>query len=190
MAYHVKEVLADGLLTMCQTKRLETIKVRELLEETQVSRQSFYNHFMDKNDLIQYIYLDRIIPGFDDPKRTIDFYTSMVEVFERMKKYHWFMKQALLMEGQNCLKDYIFEHCRQFDLAFHQKCYGNQPMPDALRFATEYHATASSAMTISWVLSDMPASCETMAKLITDLRSVGMDVLFQDAEGLGNPYKN
>ena len=44
-------------------------------------------------------------------------------------------------------------------------------------------------MTISWILSDMPASCEEMARLITDLRSVGMDKLFADGQTKGNPYK-
>ena len=44
-------------------------------------------------------------------------------------------------------------------------------------------------MTISWVLSDMPVSCEEMAKLITDLRGVGMDKLFENAKIKGNPYQ-
>ncbi len=113
----------------------------------------------------------------------------MVDIFERMKKYHKFMKEALLIEGQNCLKDYIYEHCKQFDLAFHQKLYGDQPMPETLRFATEYHATASTSMTISWILSDMPTSCEEMAQFITNLRSLGMDTLFANGQTKRNPYK-
>lgn len=189
MAINVKEILADGLLELCEDKKLESITIKQLLEHTHVSKQSFYNHFLDKNDLIQYIYLTRIIPHFDNPQNEISFYDSMVDVFQRMKKYHQFMKQALLIEGQNNLKDYIFQHCKEFDLEFHQRRYGSQPMPDALRFATEYHATASSSVTISWVLSDMPASCEEMARLITDLRSVGMEKLFEDGETKGNPYK-
>lgn len=189
MAINVKEILANGLLELCENQRLETITIKQLLEKTNVSKQSFYNHFLDKNDLIQYIYQTKIIPDFDNPEKEISFYDSMVNVFERIKKYHRFMKQALLMEGQNNLKDYIFKHCREFDLQFHQKRYGHQPMPDTLRFATEYHATASSSMTISWVLSDMPASCEDMARLITDLRGVGMEKLFEDGEIKGNPYQ-
>lgn len=189
MALNVKEILADGLLKLCQDSALETITIKQLLEHSHVSKQSFYNHFLDKNDLIQYIYLTRIISNFDDPLKEISFYKSMVEVFEKMKKYHTFMKQALLMEGQNCLKDYIFEHCKEFDLTFHQKRYGSKPMPDALRFATEYHAIASSSMSISWILSDMPVSCNEMARLITDLRGVGMEKLFQDGEMKGNPYQ-
>lgn len=189
MALNVKEILADGLLKLCESYPLESITIKQLLAETHVSKQTFYNHFLDKNDLIQYIYLSRIIPGFDDPSKNISFYESMVGVFEQMKKYHRFMKQALLMEGQNCLKDYIFKHCKEFDIQFHQKRYGSQPMPETLRFATEYHATASSSMTISWILSDMPASCEEMARLITDLRSIGMEKLFESGETKGNPYQ-
>lgn len=189
MALDVKEILAEGLLTLCKSNNLKAITIKQLLDHTHVSKQSFYNHFLDKNDLIQYIYLSKIIPDFDDPHKKISFYKSMINVFENIKQYHYFMKQALLMEGQNCLKDFIFEHCKEFDLHFHQKRYGQEPMNDALRFATEYHAYASSSMTISWVLSDMPASCEEMAKLITDLRSVGMDKLFENGETKGNPYQ-
>ena len=189
MAINIKEILADGLLALCKDSKLETITIKQLLDYTHVSKQSFYNHFLDKNDLIQYIYLTRIIPNFNNPEKEIHFYEMMVQAFERMKEYHYFMKQALLMDGQNCLKDYIFKHCKEFDLKFHQKRYGQQPMSDALRFATEYHATASSSMTISWILSDMPASCEEMARLITDLRGIGMEKLFEDGEIKGNPYQ-
>lgn len=189
MALNVKEILADSLLQLCKQYPLESITIKQLLQTAHVSKQTFYNHFLDKNDLIQYIYQHKIIPDFDDPGRKISFYDSMVKTFENMKEYHYFMKPALLMEGQNCLKDYIFEHCKEFDLAFHQKLYGDKPMPDALRFATEYHATASSSMSISWILSDMPASCSEMARLITDLRGVGMDKLFADGKTKGNPYK-
>ena len=89
------------------------------------------------------------------------------------------MKQACLMEGQNCLKDYIFNHCKEFDLKWHQELYGDEPMPESLRFATEYHATASSSMTLSWILSDMPVSCEEISKMITEMRGIGMEQLLR-----------
>ncbi|MBU3136776.1 TetR/AcrR family transcriptional regulator C-terminal domain-containing protein [Clostridium gasigenes] len=189
MAIDVKEIIADGLLQLCEEIPLEIITIKQLLEATGVSRQTFYNHFLDKNDLIQYIYLKKIIPRFDDTSIEINFHHELLVAFQNMKKYHVFMKQACMMHGQNCLNDFIFEHCRTFDLEWHQKRYGNEEMPEALRFATEYHATASSSMTLSWILSDMPASCEEMADLITELRSIGMKKLFENAEIKGNPYK-
>ena len=61
-------------------------------------------------------------------------------------------------------------------------------MPDTLKFATEYHATASTSMTLSWILSDMPVSCEEIVKMIVEMRAIGMEVLFKDGEFQGNPY--
>ena len=100
-----------------------------------------------------------------------------------MKKYHKFIKEACMLEGEHCLKDYIYEHCKDYDLRWHQHLYGKKTMSDALRFATIYHANASSSMTLSWILSDMPVSCEEMAELITKIRGIGMDRLFAEGEG-------
>ncbi|MFR5403793.1 MAG: TetR/AcrR family transcriptional regulator C-terminal domain-containing protein [Clostridium sp.] len=189
MAINVKNIIASALLELCETKSLEALTVKQILEKSGVSRQTFYNHFIDKNDLIQYVYKEKIIPDFHDNNMNISFYDSLVIAFENMKKYHYFMKQSCLMEGQNCLKDYIFNHCKEFDLKWHQELYGDEPMPESLRFATEYHATASSSMTLSWILSDMPVSCEEISKMITEMRGIGMEQLFKNGKTKGNPYK-
>ena len=152
MAIDIKEILANGLLDLCHKKDLSQITIKDLLETTGVSRQTFYNHFLDKNDLIQYIYNYKIINHFNGQNQSLNFYESLIESFEHMKHYQTFLKQACLMEGQNCLKEYIPKHCEEFDLKWHQQLYGEKPMPDALKFATIYHANASSAMTLSWIL--------------------------------------
>jgi AcrR family transcriptional regulator len=189
MAIKIKDILADTFLDLCENHKLENISIKMLLEESRVSRQSFYNHFIDKNDLIQYIYCTKIVPEFDEISVDIDFYSNLLDAFRRMKQYQSFLKQALLMQGQNNLRDYLFEHCEKFDLAWHQKRYGEKEMPLELYLATQYHAHASTSMTVSWIISDMPTSCEEMAELITRLRSVGMEKLFENAEVSGNPYK-
>lgn len=189
MAIKIKDILADTFLSLCENHKLENISIKMLLEESKVSRQSFYNHFIDKNDLIQYIYCTKIVPEFDEISVDIDFYSNLLDAFRRMKQYQSFLKQALLMQGQNNLRDYLFEHCEKFDLAWHQKRYGEKEMPLELYLATQYHAHASTSMTVSWIISDMPTSCEEMAELITRLRSVGMEKLFENAEVSGNPYK-
>lgn len=186
MAINIKDILVSGLLDLNQSQSLENITIKKLLSHTGVSRQTFYNHFIDKNDLIQYIYLTKIIPDYNDNHMDMNFKESLLVSFKNMKTYHKFMKEACMMEGQNCLKDYIFEHCKDFDLKWHQKLYG-KPLSEALKFATVYHANASTSMTLSWILSDMPVSCEEISNMITSMRSIGMDKLFEDGKN-GNPY--
>lgn len=190
MSIDVKKILANALLNLCQKQSLQPITVSQLLKETGVSRQTFYNHFKDKNDLICYIYDTYIVPDFDEHHMDIDFYESLLQTFQNIKKYHKFMKQACQIEGQNCLKDYIVEHCQQFDLKWHQNLYGSDPMPDDLKFATIYHANASSSMTLSWILSNMPVPCEEIVDMIVQMRGLGMDKLFHSSENyLGSPYQ-
>lgn len=190
MSIDVKKILANALLNLCQKQSLQSITVSQLLKETGVSRQTFYNHFKDKNDLICYIYDTYIVPNFDEHHMDIDFYESLLQTFQNIKKYHKFMKQACQIEGQNCLKDYIVEHCQQFDLKWHQNLYGSDPMPDDLKFATIYHANASSSMTLSWILSNMPVPCEEIVDMIVQMRGLGMDKLFHSSENsLGSPYQ-
>lgn len=139
--------------------------------------------------MICYVYDTFIVPDFHDQNMNIDFHDSLLVTFENIKKYHWFMKQACQMEGQNCLKDYIVDHCQAFDLKWHQELYGKEAMPDALRFATIYHAHASSSMTLSWILSDMPVPCEDIVQMIVEMRVLGMDKLFQDSDNSIHPYQ-
>lgn len=189
MAINVKNIIADTLLELTKEQSLNTITVKQLLDKSGVSRQTFYNHFIDKNDLIQYIYETKIVPDFNEDNMNMKFYDSLLITFKNIEKYHYFMKAACKIEGQNCLKDYIFEHCKEFDLKWHQELYGSSLMPEALKFATIYHATASSSMTLSWILSDMPVSAEEICKMIVQMRGIGMETLFKDGKTKGNPYQ-
>ena len=87
MAIDIKEILANGLLDLCHKKDLSQITVKDLLETTGVSRQTFYNHFLDKNDLIQYIYNHKIINCFNGQNTNLDFYESLIESFEHMNNF-------------------------------------------------------------------------------------------------------
>ena len=188
MAINIKAIIVFSLLELLDRQPLESITIKDILEQSQISRQTFYNHFQDKDDLICYVYDQLIVPNFEVAPETFNFYESLVKAFENMKKYHNFMKQACKMEGQNCLKDHIFKHCQEFDLRWHQQLYGKEPMPEELVFATTYHAIASSSMTLSWILANMPVSCEEIAMMIVKMRGLGMEELFEKGATKGNPY--
>lgn len=94
MGIDIKKMLADSLLKLCENKNLEALTIQDLLNDTGISRQTFYNHFIDKNDLIHYIYNTKIVPDFHYQNMTINFYESLLITFKNMQRYHHFMKQA------------------------------------------------------------------------------------------------
>jgi hypothetical protein len=113
---------------------------------------------------------------------------ELEDALRRMRSHGTFMRQAVRMDGQNNLTEHVTERTQAFDLAWHQALWGDEPMPEELRLATVYHAMASVQMALSWILSGFPAPEEELATLITRMRGIGMERLFEGAQTPGNPY--
>ena len=64
---NVKETFANALLELSAQKPLEKITVKEIVNQAGAGRQTFYNHFSDKYDLINWFYdysLEEIVALF------------------------------------------------------------------------------------------------------------------------------
>lgn len=169
-----KSEIMTALLQELEKTPLKKITIQQIAAKAGISKQTFYNHFRDKEELICAVYEHIIIPEFDLDAFPESFGQSYLRTLNAMKEYGRFMRQALLLEGQNDLKSYITSHCEQFDLAYHTHLYEDELPPD-LRLATIYHANASSAMTFSWILGGFVSSPQDMVKLVCAMRALGMD---------------
>jgi len=181
MALNIHKILADALLDLCKTKKLESITIKNLLDVTGISRQTFYNRFRDKNDLIQYTYEHNVLSGFlkNGPEGT--YYQNTLNYYKAIDEYRFFMKQACVMEGQNCLKDFIFDYAINYDLKWHQHHYGEDPLPEEFVYLSWYHSVASITAAINWITSPDPEPAEVMARRITMLRKISLsDTMFGD----------
>ncbi len=190
MAIDVESIVIDALLKLVEDDGvpLERVTVKRLLETSGVSRQTFYNHFLDKNDLICQVYEKRMVAAFTGTPNGFAYRDELEDALRRMRAHGTFMRQAVRMDGQNNLTEHVTERTQAFDLAWHQSLWGDEPMPEELRLATVYHALASVQMALSWILSGFPAPEEELATLITRMRGIGMERLFEGAQTPGNPY--
>lgn len=190
MAIDVESIVIDALLALVEQDGipLERVTVKQLLERSGVSRQTFYNHFLDKNDLICQVYERRMVHAFTGTPTGFAYRDELERSLALMRQHGTFLRQAAKMDGQNNLTEHIMARVQKFDLAWHQSLWGPDPMPEELRLATIYHAMASTQMALSWVLSGFPAPESELADLITHMRGIGMERLFEGAQTPGNPY--
>jgi AcrR family transcriptional regulator len=92
MAIDTKKVIADAFMEMCKTMPMKLIKPLDIATCCNVSRQTFYNHFRDKQAVVEYIWCNKV----GDP--VVEFYDydswsrKTSQVFE---EYWWFFEQAL-----------------------------------------------------------------------------------------------
>lgn len=180
MAINIHKLLGDALLKLCQEKKLRAITVKDLLEETGVSRQTFYNRFHDKEDLIQWVYFNYVLSEFHKMGETGTYYENTLHYCQALEKYRFFMKQALQMDGQNNLRDAIFQYAIEYDYKWHLDHMDPERFTPDFRFISYYHSIASIHVEIDWVLSEKKdrLTPEQMAEKITAVRKISLSDTF------------
>ncbi len=185
MAFDVKGTFAWALIELCERKELAKITVKDLEEKTGFSRPTFYNHFKDRDDLVQFCYKTRILPQYEveEDADTAEYgqsdisaeniYEWMVEELKSMRKYRKFMKMACSMSGPNSLWVYMISESRREDLEWHKMMRDGRLTKEILE-ASDYHSAAGAYMIIEWVLADMPIPEEELADKI--IRNRVMDL--------------
>ncbi len=174
MAINIKEMFGDTLLELVNTKKLEKITVNDLISKTGASRQTFYNHFCDKNDLIQWIYSHYILTAFPEHADTMFQYNlCLVDYYNRLIKYKKFMTQAIQMTCQNNLKSFMQNYLINWEKSWLENlyiCKYKSSPPDNFYFIIEYHSVGCVNMVLKWIEQDFPLRPEELANHITNLR--------------------
>ena len=99
MAINVKRLLAEALLELSKEKSLDKISVTDIVKYAGAGRQTFYNHFKDKNDLLYWIY-KRTLVGEEKIIEEKGFYAYLCNVYtQAQQKYANFLKEACKLTG-------------------------------------------------------------------------------------------
>lgn len=105
-----RTLLMNSMMELMSVKPVDKISVREITENCRVSTRSFYNHFKDKHDLVNAIYMSEENDLFSlQPQPDIISKRSLVNLFAYVKKNRKFYDNACSYMGQNNLLTYIYE---------------------------------------------------------------------------------
>ena len=109
-----KRVLADSIKKLMEQRPLAKISVGDIVEECGLNRNSFYYHFKDKYDLVNWIFytdvinrlkLDNVLTG------------SVWELIDTISHYFYenksFYMNALSVSGQNSFAEYYIDIIKQ-----------------------------------------------------------------------------
>lgn len=105
----IRDVIADTMLELLETKSIESITVSSIIKETEISSRTFYNYFRDKYDVCNYIY-DRILDKHcwyqNGTRCTLSNFFENLTLCISTKYYHFFLNTTLY-HGQNSLEEHI-----------------------------------------------------------------------------------
>lgn len=94
-------ILAESLKELSKTRPIEKITIKEITDKAGVIRPTFYNHFQDKYELLEWIVredlMESAMPLFDNGLLR----EGITYLFTAMEKERDFYEKAVRLEGQN-----------------------------------------------------------------------------------------
>ncbi len=102
-----KKVLAYALKSLMATRPLSKITVGDICEACDMNRKSFYYHFQDKYDLVNWIFYTEFFDEFHvENTSSADALLRLCEFFEKNREFY---RNALKQQGQNSFYEYLGE---------------------------------------------------------------------------------
>lgn len=103
-----KKAMAKAMKELMMTTPFNKISVGKICEQCHMNRKSFYYHFRDKQDLVNWIYQSEFISAVQEHSYETgwDFLSDTCNYFYENKSFY---RKALKIEGQNSFSDYFFE---------------------------------------------------------------------------------
>ena len=158
----MKYKLAEAMKSCMRRMPVEKVTVKEIVEECGTTRQTFYRHFLDKYDLINWYFDKILLESFEHMGEGRTTYEGLVKKFHYIEEEKLFFRAAFKTDEQNNLKEHDFQLITAFYTRQIEEKTG-QPLDDELRFLLEMYCQGSVYMTVQWVLGDYKTTPERLA---------------------------
>lgn len=180
-----KLLLSGTLKRMCVSMQLKNISVQKLVSECSLNRGTFYYHFKDIQDLINWIYHTEItVPTHEYIKYNTDSEPQISKlVLNKLFADKAFYTQALAMRSQNNLYEYMLEETKSNwmclsgrilrDLHLAEQTVTAQ-MHMALESAMTYYCYGHFFATQQWVKNGMSISPDVFAHMLDTAATKGL----------------
>ena len=163
----MKRELSTTLIALSKEKPLASITVSELAKRCEISRGTFYNHFLDIYDLINWTFENDVVVPLQDYicKHEKAWSGITQQCLETMYQEKEFYCQALNITGQNCLRDYMQERNLASWKLLIKGYMGTDKTfdPETLDFYENVVSRAIVDMVVEWARNEMVVAPEKMA---------------------------
>lgn len=171
-----KCALADALIRIMDTKPFESITIKELTDMCHIKRQSFYYHFRDIYELLEWI-IKRDRDIFEQKKDEYlcwqDYVLALLKLMEKDRKKYINISNALgwryiyrfyQKDLHTLLEQTIFEYPQGNGLSKYE--------PQHMKFLVDYYSFALSAVLESWIHGEL---CYSPEELVANFDTIIQD---------------
>ena len=161
-------LLAKSLKELARSHSIEKITIKEITDGAGVIRPTFYNHFQDKYELLEWIILTDLLEPIRPLIENKMVSEALLLLFMNIEKEREFYKQTVRLEGQNSFESIARECVKEILLEIIEK-NSVRKIPK-FRWLTperiaEYYAQSMCSVVIVWIKSGMTISAKELVEI-------------------------
>lgn len=157
-----KLALANAMKELMETKPMFKITISDITEICNMNRKSFYYHFKDKYDLVNWIFYTEFISKVQDMPSS-DIWILLEDICKYLYKNKAFYSNALKIKGQNSLSNYFIELLEPFILKKFVDIFQTYRNKE---FLSTYFADATRVSITRWLIEDNDILPEEFVELV------------------------
>ena len=178
---NTKQRFVAALTALMAAKPLDKITVKEIVEKSGKTRQTFYRCFQDKYDLVNWHFERLAEKSFLQMGVRLALREGLEEKFRFIKNEQVFFAAAFQSEDYNSLVAYDYECIMRFYTNIIEK-KTKRPLDADTRFLLDMYCRGSISMTAQWARRNMDLPPEKMADLLIQALPEPLEELLSDLQ--------
>lgn len=156
MSQTTKKALAASLKKLLSEKPLDKITVTDIAEDCQVNRQTFYYHFQDIYDLVEWIYTSEAGAAIGG-KRTYDTWQQGFEqIFRYVLENRAFVAKTYHSLSREHLERYLYSETYDLLIGVVEECAGERSVrEDDKAFIAHFYKYGFVGLVLDWIAGGM-----------------------------------
>ncbi len=169
MSQITKNALAASLKRLLSKKELSKITITNITEECGVNRQTFYYHFKDIYDLLEWIFTNEVIEEIDNEKEE-DWQQKFIYIFEYVIKNKEFIKNIYNSGSKEYFLKFVYKQTNLLIINFIEKEYKNKKVKEEnKKFIANFYKYGFVGIMEEWIETGMKKNPKEIVSKLNDI---------------------
>lgn len=165
-----KQLIADSLKKLMAEKPLNKISIRELVADCGVNRQTFYYHFQDIYDLLEWIIKKEIVSVLGNSDNFLTWQEAGVYFLRYLKQNSTVVLCALNSMGRTALKNLLFEDIFKIATLYIENVSSDIKVSEKnFNHVVHFYAISFGALLEDWLSAGMPHEPEELIDVLNTI---------------------
>ena len=170
MSQVTKYAIEASLKKLLLQKPLDKITISDITEDCGISRMTFYYHFKDIYDLVEWICLEESRRALEDKKTYDTWQQGFLQILEAVRDNKPFILNVYHSVSREQIELYLYK--LTYDLLINvveEKSQGMSIRPEDKQFIADFYKYAFVGLTLDWVRRNMKEDPQVIIDHLTKL---------------------